>query len=101
MSEKQLEELTYDGSFYQKTGDFQRGRYYSEMGFVQGTLQEVDFLIDLLQLPEGARVLDVGCGAGRHSLEFARRCFRPVGVDISFGLIEVARELYGFTLKAK
>lgn len=92
MSEEQTEKLTYDGSFYRKIGDFQRERY-NEMGFVHGTLQEVDFLIDLLQLPEGARVLDVGCGAGRHSLEFARRSFRPVGVDISSGLIEVAREL--------
>lgn len=80
MSEEQIKKLTYDGSFYQKIGDFQRGRY-SEMGFIHGTLQEVDYLIDFLQLPEGARVLDVGCGAGRHSLEFARRCFRPVGVD--------------------
>ncbi len=92
MSEKRFEETTYDGSYYQEIGDFQR-ELYGKMGFVQGTVQEVDFLADLLRLPDGARILDVGCGTGRHSLEFARRGFHPVGIDISSGLIDVAREI--------
>jgi 2-polyprenyl-3-methyl-5-hydroxy-6-metoxy-1,4-benzoquinol methylase len=45
----------------------------------------------LLQLPQGARILDVGCGPGRHSLDLARRGFVTVGIDISAGLIEVAQ----------
>ena len=37
------------------------------------------------------RVLDVGCGAGRHSLEAARRGMQPVAIDISPGAVEVSR----------
>lgn len=92
VSEHQFKETTYDGGYYKEIGDFQR-ELYGEMGFVHGTVQEVEFLVDLLHLPEGARILDVGCGTGRHSLKFARRGFRPVGVDISSGLVEVARGL--------
>jgi SAM-dependent methyltransferase len=37
------------------------------------------------------RVLDVGCGAGRHSLEAQRRGCDVVAIDISPGAVEVAR----------
>ena len=82
----------YDGSFYKDIGNFQREAYLNE-SYTQGTAQEVDFLEELLQLPVGARILDVGCGAGRHSLELARRGFRTVGIDISIGLVEYAQKV--------
>ena len=82
----------YDGSFYKDIGNFQREAYLNE-GYTQGTAQEVNFLEELLQLPAGARILDVGCGAGRHSLELARRGFHTVGVDISAGLVEYAQKV--------
>jgi SAM-dependent methyltransferase len=37
------------------------------------------------------RILDVGCGAGRHSLEAQRRGCEVVAIDISPGAVEVAR----------
>ena len=37
------------------------------------------------------RVLDVGCGAGRHSLAAQRRGFEVVAIDISPGAVEVCR----------
>jgi 2-polyprenyl-3-methyl-5-hydroxy-6-metoxy-1,4-benzoquinol methylase len=37
------------------------------------------------------RVLDVGCGAGRHSLEAQRRGFGVVAIDLSPGAVEVCR----------
>jgi SAM-dependent methyltransferase len=85
-----LHEQSYPGNFYAPIGDFLREEYL-QYSFTQGTRQEVEFLLDLLQLPGDARVLDVGCGAGRHSLELARRGFVAVGIDISAGLIEVAQ----------
>lgn len=92
MSQKLAFERTYDGGFYALIGDFQ-GRMYLEEGFTEGTAQEVAFLLEHLELPPGARLLDVGCGAGRHSLELARRGLHTVGIDLSSGLIRYAQEV--------
>ncbi len=81
----------YDGSFHKAVSDFQRESYLDQ-GYTKGTEQEVNFLEELLQLPAGTRILDVGCGPGRHSLELARRGFSTVGIDISEGFIEYARK---------
>ncbi len=62
------------------------------MAFTMGTEQEVDFLVDALRLESGMRVLDVGCGPGRHSLALARRGFEVVGVDHSAEFVRLARE---------
>ena len=53
--------------------------------FVTGTRGEVDFIARELGLPAGARILDVGCGTGRHAVELARRGYRVTGVDLSPG----------------
>src|SRR5690606_8010785 len=44
------------------------GEAYLRYSFTYGTAQEVEFLIDALALQPGDRVLDVGCGPGRHSI---------------------------------
>ena len=56
------------------------------------TVAEVDFLVEKLGLEPGARVLDLACGHGRHSLELARRGFRVTGVALSPRSLELARE---------
>jgi SAM-dependent methyltransferase len=56
------------------------------------TSSEVDFLLSELGLRRGGRVLDVGCGFGRHSIELARRGYRVVGIDPSAAMIAAARE---------
>jgi SAM-dependent methyltransferase len=84
--------LEFDGSFYKEIGNFLRENYLN-YGFTRGTKQEVDFLIDLLELPRQSRILDIGCGVGRHSLELARRGYCPVGIDISEGFIQYATEI--------
>lgn len=53
--------------------------------------QEVEAIVSLLQLPEGARVLDLCCGLGRHTVEFARRGFQVTGVDRTAAYVESAR----------
>ncbi|WP_246075025.1 methyltransferase domain-containing protein [Nonomuraea terrae] len=46
---------------------------------------------DLLALPDGAAVVDVGCGAGRAVGELAARGARAIGVDVSAEMIALAR----------
>lgn len=67
------------------------GSAYLRYSFTRGTEQEVDALWEALGLAPGSRVLDVGCGPGRHALALAARGAEVVGVDISEAFLEVAR----------
>lgn len=66
------------------------GETYLRYSFTKGTEQEVEFLVEALGLETGSRVLDVGCGPGRHALALARRGIRVHGIDISTAFIDVA-----------
>lgn len=68
------------------------GTAYLRNAFTKGTEQEVDFLVSALGLEPGERVLDVGCGPGRHSLALARRGFDVMGVDLSDAFIQLAHD---------
>lgn len=67
------------------------GSAYLQYSFTKGTTQEVDALERLLDMSSGMSVLDVGCGPGRHALEFARRGYRVTGIDISATFVDIAR----------
>jgi ubiquinone/menaquinone biosynthesis C-methylase UbiE len=54
--------------------------------------QMIDFVVDRLELGEGSRVLDVGCGSGRHTLELVRRGISATGLDYSEPSPALARE---------
>lgn len=54
----------------------------------QEAKKQVDFLVKALGLSGKERVLDLCCGAGRHSIEFAMRGFEVLGVDSSSDLIK-------------
>jgi SAM-dependent methyltransferase len=53
---------------------------------------EIDWIVGHVRPPAGARVLDVPCGFGRHSLALARRGFQVTGVDVSDTELGRARE---------
>ena len=67
------------------------GSAYLRYSFTKGTVQEVDHVVAALGLQTGERVLDVGCGPGRHAHELARRGIVVHGVDISAPFVELAR----------
>lgn len=52
----------------------------------------IERLLEHLKLPAGARLLDMACGRGRHSVELARRGYRVVGMDLSPESIAFARK---------
>lgn len=66
------------------------GPAYLRYSFTKGTAQEVAFLIEALDLGPGMRVLDVGCGPGRHAIALANAGMDVVGVDISQRFIALA-----------
>jgi SAM-dependent methyltransferase len=68
------------------------GAAYLRYSFTKGTRQECDHLVAALGLEPGMRILDVGCGPGRHAHELARRGLVVHGVDISRRFVELARE---------
>jgi len=68
------------------------GTAYLRYSFTKGTVQEVDFVVETLGLKAGDRVLDVGCGPGRHAHELARRGIVVHGIDISQRFIDIAND---------
>lgn len=51
--------------------------------FLSSTLAQVDYLVKKMKLTTGSRILDLGCGAGRHSIELSKRGMIVTGIDIS------------------
>ena len=66
------------------------GAAYLRYSFTKGTAQEVAFLIEVLGLDAGQRVLDVGCGPGRHAHALAAEGLEVHGVDISQRFVDLA-----------
>jgi SAM-dependent methyltransferase len=66
------------------------GAAYLRYSFTKGTRQEVDFLVPALGLEPGMRVLDVGCGPGRHAYALADRGIAVHGIDISGRFVDLA-----------
>jgi len=76
---------------------YRRKREQGETGWdppaqVEKNLEQLMGFLGGLALPDGAGVLELGCGAGEHVLHLATRGFRAAGVDISPAAIEWARD---------
>jgi len=68
------------------------GKGYDKENFTQGTLGECDFIEQEINYNKTCRILDLGCGTGRHSLELAKRGYTVLGVDLSDSQLSRARE---------
>jgi SAM-dependent methyltransferase len=53
---------------------------------------ETAFVVSALKLKRGALILDLCCGAGRHSRALAKRGYRVIGIDLSQDLLRKATE---------
>jgi SAM-dependent methyltransferase len=75
--------------------DWYRSSYGPEMAklpWADKTVSEVDRLITMLKPQGNERILDMGCGTGRHSLELTRRGFSVVGVELLGANVKVAEQ---------
>jgi len=77
------------GPWFNPVAEF-LGPAYLRNAFTKGTEQEIDFVVGALGLAPGQRVLDVGCGPGRHGLALARRGIEVEGVDLSPEFVALA-----------
>jgi len=68
------------------------GIEYEDYPFTQNTENEVNWMIkEYLTNPE-MKILDVGCGTGRHAINLATKGYKNItGIDLSPGMIRAAR----------
>ncbi len=68
------------------------GKKYDSESFTQGTMGECDFIEDEISHNKNIRILDIGCGTGRHSIELAKRGYSVTGIDLSESMLKRAKE---------
>ncbi|HRZ40329.1 MAG TPA: class I SAM-dependent methyltransferase [Candidatus Omnitrophota bacterium] len=67
-------------------------RKYDNECFVQGTIGECDFIEAEIGHDRSLKILDIGCGTGRHSIELSKRGYKVTGVDLSESQLARAKE---------
>jgi len=77
--------------WYESLFDNYAKKYDSEV-FTQGTIGECDFIEKELNNNKSLKILDVGCGTGRHSIELTKRGYNVTGVDLSESQLKRAKE---------
>lgn len=67
------------------------GEKYDQEVFTHGTTGECDFLESEIRSDKTLKILDVGCGTGRHAIELTRRGYNVTGIDLSASQLTRAR----------
>lgn len=65
---------------------------YDNEPFVQGTTGECDFIEQEIMQDKSLKIIDIGCGTGRHTIELTKRGYIVTGVDLSENQLTRARE---------
>ncbi|MDO9044779.1 MAG: class I SAM-dependent methyltransferase [Methanobacteriaceae archaeon] len=65
---------------------------YEYESFVHGTQGEVDFIEKEIDYNKKTKILDIGCGTGRHAIELCKRGYSVTGVDLSDSMLKKAAE---------
>ena len=65
---------------------------YEDESFTQGTMGEVDFIEKEINWNKNCKILDVGCGTGRHVIELTKRGYSVTGIDLSENMLKKARK---------
>ena len=65
---------------------------YDKECFVQGTIGECNFIEQEINRDKSLKIIDIGCGTGRHSIELVKRGYQITGIDLSESQLKRARE---------
>ncbi len=65
---------------------------YDKECFVQGTSGECDFIEQETKGDKFLKIIDIGCGTGRHAIELTKRGYDVTGIDLSESQLKRARE---------
>jgi 2-polyprenyl-3-methyl-5-hydroxy-6-metoxy-1,4-benzoquinol methylase len=68
------------------------GQKYDSENFTHGTVGECDFIEKEIKSDKSLKILDVGCGTGRHAIELTKRGYQVTGIDLSESQLKRARE---------
>jgi 2-polyprenyl-3-methyl-5-hydroxy-6-metoxy-1,4-benzoquinol methylase len=68
------------------------GLKYDNESFTKGTIGECDFIEKEADCNKDLKILDIGCGTGRHSIELSGRGYNVTAIDLSDSLLKRARE---------
>ena len=79
--------------WWQKFFDENYVKVYEELE--KRTSREVDSILRMMNLKSRARILDLCCGYGRHSIELAQKGFAVTGYDLSDFFLKKAKEEAG------
>lgn len=67
------------------------GKKYDNENFTQGTIGECDFIEKEINYDKSLKIIDIGCGTGRHSIELTKRGYKVIGIDLSESQLERAK----------
>jgi len=71
------------------------GEQYDKESFTQGTKGECDFIEKELNYDKSLKIIDIGCGTGRHAIELTKRGYSVTGIDLSESQLKRAQEKAG------
>jgi len=67
-------------------------KYYDTEEFTKGTVGECDFIEKEINYDKNVKILDIGCGTGRHSIELSTRGYTITGIDLSESQLARAKD---------
>ena len=68
------------------------GKKYDNESFTHGTIGECDFIEEEIDFNKSLKIIDIGCGTGRHSIELTKRGYEVTGIDLSESQLRRAKE---------
>ncbi len=67
-------------------------QHYEQEVYTQGTEGECDFIEKDIGYDKSVKILDIGCGTGRHSIEMTKRGYSVTGIDLSESMLGLAQK---------